>query len=289
MWIALFSLIALTAFATAAFFIYRNKVIKRKNWELEKSHELITRQNEKLTELNATKDKFFSIIGHDLKNPYQSLMGFSKILIEDYKELKEEEIKEFAGYIYEASETGNRLLQNLLDWSRSETGRIKYEPENYLISEIIDEALRLALNTANQKEIKIETEIPDGLEAYCDRNMIYTVMRNLVSNAIKFSYRKGRIKIRASYSEHGAEISITDHGIGMNETLMQDLFKLEKRITNEGTENEKGTGLGLFLCKEFVEKNKGSISVQSSLREGSTFTFTLPGRQNSQEHGSSIQ
>lgn len=287
MWIALFSLLALSASATAAFFIFRNKVIARKNSELEKSHDLISNQNEKLTELNATKDKFFSIIGHDLKNPYQSLMGFSNILIQDYKELTEQEIKEFVGYIYEASEMGNRLLQNLLDWSRSETGRIRYEPEYFYLSEIVEEALRLASNTAMQKEISIQAVIPEKLEVYCDRNMIYTVLRNLISNAIKFSFRSGTIKIEAAVESSTAEISITDKGVGMTEALMADLFKLDKRITNDGTEDEKGTGLGLYLCKEFIERNKGTISVKSALRKGSTFTFTLPARTNTADTGSS--
>lgn len=276
LWAMIFSLILLIAGAVIAFYFIRNKTMKKKNAELEKKNALISEQNEKLIELNATKDKFFSIIGHDLKNPYQSLIGFSNILIQDYKELTEQEIKEFVGYIFEASEMGNRLLQNLLDWSRSETGRLKYEPEPFYLHEIINEAINLAANTSTQKDISIESSIPENLGVYCDRNMIYTVLRNLVSNAIKFSYRGGKIKISSSVKDSMVEVSVVDCGVGMNDARMEDLFKLDKRVTTDGTENEKGTGLGLYLCKEFIEKNHGSIMVVSQPGNGSTFIFTLP-------------
>lgn len=274
--IIIFSALLIAAFFLIRLYIHRNKIMKKKNAELEKKNQLISEQNKKLSELNATKDKFFSIIGHDLKNPYQSLLGFSHILIQDYKELTEQEIKEFAGYIYEASDMGNRLLQNLLDWSRSETGTIKYEPEVFPLYEIINQAVNLASNTAIQKEINIQTEIDEQINVFCDRNMIYTVMRNLVSNAIKFSYRGGTIRIYSKLHDNTVEVSVADEGVGINGIPVEDLFKIEKRITNDGTENEKGTGLGLYLCKEFVEKSHGSISVKNNSVKGSIFTFTLP-------------
>jgi signal transduction histidine kinase len=274
--IIIFSALLVAAFLLIRLYIRRNKIMKKKNDELEKKNLLISEQNKKLSELNATKDKFFSIIGHDLKNPYQSLLGFSHILIQDYKELTEQEIKEFAGYIYEASDMGNRLLQNLLDWSRSETGTIKYEPEVFPLYEIINQAVNLASNTAMQKEITIQTEVDEQTTVFCDRNMIYTVMRNLVSNAIKFSYRGGTVKIYSKLYDNTVEVNIADEGVGLNGIPVEDLFKIEKRITNDGTENEKGTGLGLYLCKEFVEKSHGSISVKNNIEKGSIFTFTLP-------------
>ena len=282
LWTVLFLAIIFAGVLLIGVFIYRHRLLKKKNSELKKKNTLISEQNEKLVELNATKDKFFSIIAHDLKNPYQSLLGFSDILIQDYKDLSEKEIKEFVGYIYEASDMGNRLLQNLLDWSRSETGKIKYEPELFFLYEIVDEAVNLASNTAKQKDIAINAPIDKNLEVYCDRNMVYTVLRNLVSNAIKFSFRGGVIEIKSKCSESYIEISISDNGVGMDSVLMEDLFKIEKRITNDGTENEKGTGLGLFLCKEFIEKNHGTISVRSEVGKGSTFIVSLPNHRNGQ-------
>jgi signal transduction histidine kinase len=281
--IIVFSILLLAAFFIIRLYIRRNKMMKKKNAELEKKNLLISEQNQKLSELNATKDKFFSIIGHDLKNPYQSLLGFSHILITDYKELTEQEIKEFAGYIFEASDMGNRLLQNLLDWSRSETGNIKYEPQVFPLSEIVNQAVNLAYNTALQKEISIKAEISGDIKVFCDKNMIYTVLRNLVSNSIKFSYRGGTVRVSSKLYNNTVEVSISDEGVGMNEILIEDLFKIEKRITNDGTENEKGTGLGLYLCKEFIEKNHGTIGVKSEVGKGSTFIFTLPAGMNDNE------
>lgn len=274
--VVIFVAVLLIACGVIAAYMYRNKVMQKKNTELESSHAIISQQNEKLKELNTTKDKLFSIIGHDLKNPYQSLKGFSSILLQDYKELSEDEIKEFLGYIYEASDSGNRLLQNLLDWSRSETGNIKYEPENFFLHEIIEESVNLTSNNALQKEISIEAKISNSLEVYCDRNMIYTVLRNLLSNAIKFSNRGGKICISSAVNGPNVQIKIADNGVGMTEDLIKDLFKLETRVTKDGTDGEKGTGLGLYLCKEFIEKNKGTVWVESTPGVGSTFFFTLP-------------
>ena len=278
LWTLIFLVLLAAAALLIVFYVYRHRLMKKKNFELEMKNALISEQNEKLTELNATKDKFFSIIGHDLKNPYQSLLGFSNILIQDYHELSEREIKEFAGYIFEASDMGNRLLQNLLDWSRSETGRIKYEPELFSLNSIINDSILLASNTAKQKDVVIRTRIPEELKVFCDKNMIYTVIRNLLSNAIKFSYRGGVVTIHSAQTDSKVEIRVADNGVGMSEVLMEDLFKIDKRITKDGTENEKGTGLGLFLCKEFVEKNNGRIWVESEPGKGSIFVFTLPAR-----------
>ncbi len=278
--VCIFSLLLLTAVFIIWFYKNRNTIMKRKNSELENKNIVISEQNKKLTELNTTKDKLFSIIGHDLKNPFQSLKGFSNILMQDFKELRENEIKEYLGYIYEASDSGNRLLQNLLDWSRSETGNLKYEPEMFYLYEIFEEAVGLTANNALQKEISVETKVSNSLEVFCDRNMIYTVLRNLLSNAIKFSYRGSKINICSIQKDSIVEISITDSGIGMTETTINDLFKLGKLASQDGTECEKGTGLGLFLCKEFVEKNKGSIRVESTPGRGSAFIFTLPAKRN---------
>jgi len=274
--VGVFSLLLLAAIFVIWFYRSRNMIMKRKNAELEKKNSVISDQNEKLIELNTTKDKLFSIIGHDLKNPYQSLKEFSNILIQDYKELSEAEIKEFLGYIREASDSGNRLLQNLLDWSRSETGNIKYEPEMFYLHEIIEEAVSLTSNNAIHKDITIEAKVSNSQEVFCDRNMIYTVLRNLLSNAIKFSHRGSKINICSVPRGSMVEVAITDSGIGMNEATINDLFILGKVASKDGTESEKGTGLGLFLCKEFVEKNKGTIHVESTPGKGSTFSFTLP-------------
>lgn len=231
---------------------------------------------EELRLLNATKDKFFSIIAHDLKNPFNSLLGFSDLLMNDFEQYDKEEIRRFIRIIHESSKHGFTLLENLLQWSRAQSGRIAFIPEKINLRDIIKGCVDLLQIPADKKEISIYQDIPNDIEIIGDLEMLSTVFRNLLSNAIKFTPERGRIKIRARNLPQRVEISIIDTGIGIPEEKIPDLFRIDKQVSTLGTNNEKGTGLGLILCKEFVDKHKGLIKVTSERKNGSEFKVILP-------------
>ncbi len=230
----------------------------------------------RLRELNATKDKFFSIIAHDLKNPFNDLMGFTQLLALNIEKYDLQKIEKFTKIIHQSSKLAYNLLENLLDWSRSQTGSLNYEPEKILINKLIDENIDLLESTAKNKNISIYSELDNLIYAYADTNMVRTIIRNLISNAIKYTNQGGYIKIQSYCNHDQCEISITDNGIGISKDSIDKIFKLDESYSTIGTEHEKGTGLGLILCKEFVEKNGGKLWVKSEPDKGSTFSFTLP-------------
>jgi len=244
--------------------------------ELKKSKEIIERQNKELEKLNATKDKFFSIIAHDLKNPYNTLFGFSDLLLNSLKDKNFEKSEKFAHHMNTAIKKGYDLLDNLLHWSRAQIGHIDFHPENTYIVNIITDTIDIFKPVARQKKIEINTQIPEQLQAYADKNMLFSIARNLISNAIKFTSEYGKIDIVTKEKNNFIEILVTDTGKGIPEEDIKKLFRIDQSYSTHGTQNEKGTGLGLILCKEFVEKNGGKIWVKSQLDKGSTFAFTLP-------------
>lgn len=229
-----------------------------------------------MEKVNATKDKFFSIIAHDLKNPFNSILGFSKILHEEYQDLNDEEILRFIKTIRDASENAFKLLQNLLVWSKIQTGHVDYSPEMISVSLISNETIALLKSQALAKNIQIISTVDLALQAYADENMIKTVYRNLVTNAIKYSFPGGKIVISGEDLGKSIWISVRDFGIGINENLLGKLFRIDENRERPGTMNEQGTGLGLILCREFVHQNGGEIMVESQEGGGSTFSFTLP-------------
>jgi PAS domain S-box-containing protein len=229
-----------------------------------------------LKELNATKDKFFSIISHDLKSPFNSIIGFSSILVEQVKEKDYEGIEQYAQIIQSSSQRTMALLMNLLEWSRSQTGRMEFTPEYVEMGSLINEVTDLLNDAAEHKSITISKEIGRNLTAFIDKAMISTVLRNLISNAIKFTNMGGKILISSQQNDHELIISVSDNGVGIKKKAMNELFRIEESSSTLGTKNEKGTGLGLILCKEFVGKHKGKIWVESDPGKGSTFHFTLP-------------
>jgi PAS domain S-box-containing protein len=244
--------------------------------ERKRSSDAINKYAEELKNLNTTKDKFFSIIAHDLKNPFITILGFSELLLSDYNELNDEEKLFYIEEMKKSAETSHSLLQNLLQWSRSQTGRIVFQPKILPIDKIILDNIELLKPTAEQKEIKIDYSQLSTINVLADEDMTSTIIRNLISNAIKFTGRKGKINITVVDSDSFVNISVKDSGIGMSEETLQKLFQLDTSYSTEGTEKETGTGLGLILCKEFIEKNGGTIMVESKYGEGSTFHFTLP-------------
>lgn len=232
--------------------------------------------NEELQNLNATKDKFFSIIAHDLKSPFNSIVGFSDLLVELVQENNFDGIREYTKILHDSANQAMDLLMNLLEWSRSQTGRMTFKPVASDLSLLINKATELFGDSAGQKSITIRTELPMDSKVLADQTMMGTVLRNLISNAIKFTRPGGQILVSAKQCEGEWLVSVSDTGIGMKEDDIRKLFRLEENHTTLGTNNEKGTGLGLILCKEFVEKHGGKIWVESKEGNGSTFSFTIP-------------
>jgi len=242
---------------------------------LNEKNLVISRQNEELFISNAEKDKFFSIIAHDLKTPFNAILGFSQLLLEEVRERKIKELEEYADLVMQSSVSAHNLLDNLLEWSRSKTGRISFAPMEHNLQQMVSEVTAMLKNAAEQKGISLKTEIDGQTNVFCDASMIDTVMRNLISNSIKFTGFGGEITIAAKGKNGVAEISVKDSGVGMNQKQIEALFDISQNQTTKGTHNETGTGLGLILSKEFIEKHGQKIWVESEPGKGSTFYFTL--------------
>jgi len=246
-------------------------------------------QNLELKESNSSKDKFFGIFAHDLKNPFQGLLGFIDLLYEDLDELTNEQVKEYLSNVRTASYHTYTLLENLLEWSRIQSGKMPFTPTIFDIHDEISSVISILDNNATQKEILLVNEVDQGIMVEADRNMIHSVIQNLITNSIKFSNSKGRVVIRGRVPQTyikdknsiqpgdrmWLEISISDNGIGIPEEILPRLFKLNGQYSQPGTANEPGTGLGLVLCHEMVEKNGGHIWAESIAGQGTTFIFTI--------------
>jgi signal transduction histidine kinase len=241
-------------------------------------HDITERKNneKKLQELNSSKDRLFSVIAHDLKNPMYGMMGISELLYEDFDKLGNNEKAGFIKDINELSFNTHKMLESLLDWSMQQTGRINFFPAGFNICSLLRMNILSAEKQAGLKKIEISPNISGEINVFADKNMINTVIRNLLSNAIKFTGTNGKICVSAEENNNMAEVSVTDSGVGMSEENCSKLFRIDSGYKSTGTAGEKGTGLGLPLCKEFVEKNRGEIFVSSKPGEGSTFKFTVP-------------
>jgi signal transduction histidine kinase len=229
-----------------------------------------------LKELNTTKDKFFSILAHDMKNPIGGFKLLSILLVDQYNDLTDDEVFESLKAIEQSAKSVYSLFENLLNWSRSQTGMIKYNPSKEDLYQVVLNCISQLKTLSKQKNIRITHSFKLNTMAFFDRDMIDTVIRNLISNAIKFTKENGEIAINSSENEGYQYISVVDNGIGIDEKDIERLFKLDSGFTSQGTAKETGTGLGLILCKEFVEKNGGTITVQSEINKGSTFSFSIP-------------
>ena len=251
----------------------QNKELLLLNASLE---EQVEERTEELRKANAAKDKFFSIIAHDLRSPFNALLGLSEAMLDNWNAIPDESKMEFVQDMNKASKSTYNLLQNLLEWSRSQTGKVVVEATVFSPLQVVSDNLEVLKQHADSKKISIKNEVDPGINCYADKNMISTVFRNLISNAIKFTNENGTITITSSSQNNHHEFCIIDDGIGMDEETKNGLFNLSSKTQRFGTSHESGTGLGLHLCKEFVEKNKGQLSVSSKENEGSTFCFTLP-------------
>ena len=240
------------------------------------THIEISRSRAKLLELNATKDKFFSIISHDLRSPFGTILGFSQLLSENLDQYTPEQTRKFVDNIYQTSKNTYELLQNLLDWSILQTGKISQKIEKNNLKTIVNDTSLLYDNIAESKGIILQNNVIYDVFINCDIEMTKTVLRNLISNAIKFTNKEGLVSINVIKNETDIEIQISDSGIGIAPENIPHLFLIDKNISTPGTNNEKGTGLGLILCKELIEKQGGKIWVESNSGIGTTFNFTLP-------------
>ncbi|MFZ1731321.1 MAG: ATP-binding protein [Bacteroidota bacterium] len=241
-----------------------------------KAEQDIRLKNAELQKLNAEKDKFFSIIAHDLKSPFNSIVGMSELLAEQVTVKDFEGIEKYTDIILQSSHRAMDLLANLMDWSLSQTGRMHFNPEYFETVSLINDAMLLFSDIASQKSIVISKNIPAHAPVFADKAMISTVLRNLISNALKFNNPGGRIVISAVAENDQVTISVADTGVGISDEDIGKLFRIDDSYTTVGTQNEKGTGLGLILCMEFIEKHNSRIRVQSQVGKGSTFSFTLP-------------
>ncbi len=240
------------------------------------AEEEIQFKNEQLLKLNAEKDKFFSIIAHDLKSPFSSIMGFSEILIKQVMEKNYQSVERYSSIIHQSSQRAMDLLTNLMEWSRSQTGRMEFNPEYFEMVKLINEVTLLFADAASQKSITITEVLPPNAPVFADKYMMSTVLRNLISNAIKFTYKGGEIVVSIEKKQGESIVSVRDNGVGIPKNRIEKLFRIDENISTLGTEKEKGTGLGVVLCKEFVEKHGGQIWVESEEGKGSVFYFTIP-------------
>jgi signal transduction histidine kinase len=245
--------------------------------EQKRAEAEIKRQNEELQKINAEKDKFFSIIAHDLRSPFNGFLGLTEVLSEDLPSQTTVEIQEIALRMNKSASNLYRLLNNLLEWSQIQKGTIPFEPKEIQLRIVGDDSIAAIMELAIIKDIEITSDIPVNLLAFADTNMIQTVIRNLISNAVKFTPRGGKVSLAAKTNEDKSiEISVQDNGIGMSQDLLENLFRIDIQTSRKGTEKEPGTGLGLLLCKEFVDKHEGRIWAESEAGNGSKFYFTLP-------------
>ncbi|PCI34191.1 MAG: hypothetical protein COB60_06555 [Flavobacteriaceae bacterium] len=249
--------------------------------ERKKSEQALKKSAVELRESNATKDKFFSIIAHDLKSPFNSLLGFSEILNQQFDEYNTEKKKKFIGIIYQGLQNTHKLLENLLQWSLSQTGIISFNPEKTNLYLKTKEMCALVNQSAENKSIHLRNQIATNVFVAADTDMLATIIRNLLSNAIKYTSKSGKITIKTFLVPEEKHtkfigISVRDSGVGISKEIQSKLFKIGESTSMPGTECERGTGLGLILCKEFVEKHGGKIWVESEVNKGASFFFTIP-------------
>jgi len=269
--------------------------VKERTWDLKTSNdqlnqELIEHQRTeealkkseiRLKELNATKDKFFNIIAHDLKNPFTCLLGSTEILSANIHNMDLEKIMKLVQILNDSAKSGYAILQNLLDWARSQTGQIIFNLEKLNLRDRINENIHDQQLSSSKKEINIFSEVPEEMFICADKNMLDAVLRNLLSNAIKFTHNFGSVTVKAELNSNEVIISVKDTGIGIPKASINKLFRIDTKYTRPGTDREQGTGLGLKISKEFIEMHGGKIWVKSVVNKGSEFIFSIPAKDNS--------
>ncbi len=279
LFIALTVLALIMALVLVYFYLFRLKTSKRieeQKHELEKLNEQLNVQNSQLLELNKNKDRLFSLIAHDLKSPFHSLLGFSELLKSEVDEMSKDEIKEYAANIHESGVKLLTLIQNLLDWAKGQLQKVTISRDEFDLCSVINDAINIYQKIADAKHVRLVNKCSNEVIISADKNMIESVVRNLISNAIKFTDTSGIVEAKLKTENNSVLLSIKDTGVGMDEKTLSKIFKLDMTFSLPGTKNEKGTGLGLNLCKEFIEKNEGKIWAESKPGEGSEFFISIP-------------
>jgi two-component system, sensor histidine kinase and response regulator len=244
--------------------------------QLKLANQMLSQAEKELLELNASKDKFFSIISHDLRNPLQGFLGLTDLVVAEFEDFTPEDLKIAILEINNSAKRLNKLLENLLTWSRLQIGKIKFEPVKINLKILSDDVIKMFQDTASNKNIKITNKVSPDSSIFSDRFSVETIMRNLVSNAIKYSYYNGEVIILQNYTNGHVKIMVQDNGMGMTEDEISKILRIDTDFTRIGTNNETGTGLGLILCKDLAEKIGGKIEVSSSKEIGTTFSLILP-------------
>jgi len=232
--------------------------------------------NKELKEANETKNKFISILSHDLKNPFNVLLGISDLLYENYDDFNRDQVTEQIELIHKSAHKTYLMLEDLLLWSSSQLGRIQFYPQDLVLAELCNEVVGNLSDQSNRKNIRLLVNVPSAMVVFADRNMLKTILRNLISNAIKFSPHDTTVSVSAEKGPDKWTISVFDRGIGISPENQETIWSLSEKITTSGTDQEEGSGLGLQLCKEFTEKHGGTIGLFSELGKGSEFRFTIP-------------
>jgi signal transduction histidine kinase len=248
--------------------------LKQKNFLINE----ITDTKNQLELSISEKDKFFSIIAHDLRSPFNGFLGLTKFLADDLELLSQEDLKELTLTMKHSAESFYSLLENLLEWSRIKRNDIKFNPDKTNFSLLVQNNISIMNANLRNKEIFLTNYVPNDFMVYADSNMLNAILRNLLTNALKFSRRGGYITISAENTTKHSMISITDKGIGISKDDIPNLFDITKKISQPGTEGESSSGLGLILCKEYIEQHGGKIWVKSEVNVGSTFYFTIPNK-----------
>ncbi len=270
------TILLVISFASLILIIQSRRRLNLFNRILQERQKEINQKNQQLTELNATKDRFIQIISHDLKSPIGTLQSFTELLYTDYDLFNDEKRKDIVSNLMKLQSKTYGLLTNLLDWSMLQQGLFKFQPEPLSIFSISEEALAPLNENAVLKKIDLKMIIDESAMIHADKNMTATIFRNLTNNAIKFTHPDGKIVIKTKIENEMIRVCISDNGVGIPQDKQGDLFRIDKKIQTKGTMNEKGTGLGLIIVKEFVEKQGGSIWLESWQDKGSNFYFTIP-------------
>jgi len=260
----------------ATYFQLSPEIVKEISKLEEKTQKLVL-HSEYLKETNHTKDKFFNIIAHDLRAPFNAILGLADILKNEAENMSAKDITDIAARVHSASKNSLEMVEDLLDWARLQNNSIEYYPENFLLEDIILDILFIMKNNALKKKVQITTKIEKKLRVYADKNMIALILRNLLSNAVKFSKPGGEIEIIAeTIADNMAKLTVKDNGVGIKEEDIEKILKVDEHYSTLGTDKEKGTGLGLVLCNEFISKNNGELIIESEFGVGSEISVTIP-------------
>jgi signal transduction histidine kinase len=250
--------------------------LQEKNALLEHHVELLAEKNTQLNDVNVSQNKFFSIIAHDLRGPLYSLRELSNLMLEDFEHRNKEELIRMLTAQRNTTANLYALLENLLTWARIQRGKLEYFPQTVFLNQVATVNVDLLHMAAEQKQITLKNLIQEKITAYADYHMINTILRNLLSNAVKFTNSGGNVNVRANQEDNSVTVTVSDTGIGISKQHLPELFRIDAHYMRSGTANERGTGLGLILCKEFIERNNGTIWIESEIGKGTTVNFTLP-------------